>query len=304
MNEIKTVGMIGRGAIGVIFGHIIQQTLNDDMVFIVDEDRYIKYQQYPLYSNSQLCNFRYYTNVDDFKIVDLMIYAVKFPALNNAIEISKPFINDDTIIISTLNGISSEDILRETFKNNNVIRCIAQKMDSVYQNNEVNYSSTGELVVGMDNKYQKDSFNTLIHFFDKVHIPYVISDDIIHDQWSKLMLNCGVNQVCAAYNIPYGGIQDDKAMKSKMIETMKEIQAVAQCMNIILTDDEIDNWVKAIDALGHDAMPSMRQDVLAHRKTELELFSGTIIPLARKYHIKVPQNEYLYQTIQDIESHF
>ncbi len=304
MKEIKTVGMIGRGAIGVIFGRIIQQTLNDDMVFIVDEERYIKYQQYPLYANGQLCHFRYCTNVNDFQTVDLMIYAVKFPALNNAIEISKPFIKDDTIIISTLNGISSEDILRDTFKNNTIIRCIAQKMDSVYQNNEVNYSSTGELVVGMDNNYQKDQFDILIHFFDKVHIPYVISDDIIHDQWSKLMLNCGVNQVCAAYNIPYGGIQDDQTMKDQMIETMKEVQTVARCMNITLTDEEINQWVKAIDALGHDAMPSMRQDVLAHRKTELELFSGTIIPLARKYHINVPQNEYLYETIQHIESQY
>ncbi|MCD7808300.1 MAG: ketopantoate reductase family protein [Erysipelotrichaceae bacterium] len=304
MKEIKTVGMIGRGAIGVIFGRIIQQTLNDAMVFIVDAQRLTKYQQYPLYSNGQLCNFRYCTNVKDFQTVDLMIYATKFPALNNAIEISKPFINDDTIIISTLNGISSEDILRDTFKNNNVIRCIAQKMDSVYQNNEVNYSSTGELVVGIDNEHQKESFDTLIHFFDKVHIPYVISDDIVHDQWSKLMLNCGVNQVCAAYNIPYGGIQDNQIMKNKMIETMKEVQTVAQCMNIILTDEEINQWVKAIDALGHDAMPSMRQDVLAHRKTELELFSGTIIPLAKKYHIEVPQNKYLYEIIQHIESQY
>ncbi len=304
MKEIKTVGIIGRGAIGVIFGHIIQQTLSDRMVFIVDKERYNKYQQYPLYCNHELCDFYYCTNINDFKTVDLMIYAVKFPALNNAIEISKPFINDDTIIISTLNGISSEDILRDTYKNNTIIRCIAQKMDSVYQNNEVNYSSIGELVVGMDNDSQKDSFDTLMHFFDKVHIPYVISQDIIHDQWSKLMLNCGVNQVCAAYNIPYGGIQENEMMKNMMIETMKEVQTVAQYMNITLTDNEINDWVKAIDALSPHAMPSMRQDVLAHRKTELELFSGTIIPLAKKYHINVPQNEYLYQKIKEIENKY
>lgn len=177
-------------------------------------------------------------------------------------------------------------------------------MDSVYQNNEVNYSCTGELVVGMDNKNQKEAFDILIDFFDKVHISYVISSDIIHDQWSKLMLNCGVNQVCGAYDIPYGGVQNNITMRNMMIETMKEVQQVAKCLGILLTDDEIDNWLKAIDALSSDAMPSMRQDILAHRKSELELFSGTIIPLANQYHIHVPQNKLLYQKIKEIEDNY
>lgn len=127
MKEIKTVGIVGRGAIGVIFGQIIQQSLGNNMVFIVDKDRLTKYQQYPLYCNNQLCQFRYCSDIHNYKPVDLLIYAIKFPALNDAIDISKPFINDDTIIISTLNGISSEDILSNTFKNNTIIRCIAQK---------------------------------------------------------------------------------------------------------------------------------------------------------------------------------
>ncbi len=242
--------------------------------------------------------------MDEFRKVDLLIYAVKFPALNDAIKTSMPFVKEDTIIISTLNGISSEDILQDTFKNNTVIRCIAQKMDSVYQNNHVSYSSVGELVVGIENKEKKEAMDRLIRFFDQVHIPYVISEDIIHAQWSKLMLNCGVNQVCGAYDVPYRGVQNDQTLRNMMIDTMKEVKTVANCLGINLTEEEVYQWVSAVDALGADSMPSMRQDILAHRKSELELFSGTIVPLAHQYHIDVPNNEYLYQRIKEIEAQY
>ena len=34
-------------------------------------------------------------------------------------------------------------------------------------------------------------------------------EDILYRQWSKLMLNVGLNQVCAVYNVPYRGVQQD-----------------------------------------------------------------------------------------------
>ena len=59
-----------------------------------------------------------------------------------------------------------------------------------------------------------------------------------------------------------------------------------------------------MDTFDYEGMPSMRQDVLAHRKTELGLFSGTVIPIAHQYGIKVPHLEELYHLIQDIEKDF
>lgn len=45
----------------------------------------------------------------------------------------------------------------------------------------------------------------------------------------------------------------------------------------------------------------MAQDRIAQRKTEVEEFAGTICRLAVKHDIQVPQNDWLYQRIRDIE---
>ncbi len=53
----------------------------------------------------------------------------------------------------------------------------------------------------------------------------------------------------------------------------------------------MDYWLNIIDTLEPDGSPSMAQDVKAGRKTEVELFAGTIVDLAKKHKISVPMNE-------------
>lgn len=47
-------------------------------------------------------------------------------------------------------------------------------------------------------------------------------------------------------------------------------------------------WTDVVDNAQPHSEPSMRQDGKAHRKSEVELFSGTIRRLAQKHGIPVP----------------
>ncbi len=56
------------------------------------------------------------------------------------------------------------------------------------------------------------------------------------------------------------------------------------------------------DTLDPDGMPSMRQDGLAKRYSEVDLFSGTVLEKAAKHGIDVPVNRELNRRIKEIES--
>ena len=45
----------------------------------------------------------------------------------------------------------------------------------------------------------------------------------------------------------------------------------------------------------------MCQDIMAGRRTEKELFSGTIRRLAAEHGISVPVNDFLYEKLQELE---
>ena len=70
---------------------------------------------------------------------------------------------------------------------------------------------------------------------------------------------------------------------------------------VALTEADLSQMLRVIEGLDPDGMPSMAQDRIAHRKTEVKEFSGTILRLAAKHGIEVPQNDWLYQCIREIE---
>ena len=59
-----------------------------------------------------------------------------------------------------------------------------------------------------------------------------------------------------------------------------------------------------IASLDPDGMPSMAQDRINQKPTEVEEFSGTIIRLAERHGLLVPTNRWLYDRIRTIEASF
>ena len=133
-------------------------------------------------------------------------------------------------------------------------------------------------------------------------VPCEIHEDILYRQWSKLMLNVGLNQVCAVYNVPYRGVQYPGTARDTMLAAMREAQALAAREGVTLTDADISAWMKMTVALNPDGMPSMRQDTLARRPTEVELFAGAMRRLGEKHGVPTPVNDMLYRRIAELDT--
>ncbi len=301
MKAIQHVGIIGRGAIGTLYATLLQQNPYVSVVVIADEQRKEKYETNPLKVNGNIADFKYASNG---KPLDMIMICTKIAGLRPALKQISSFTDDHTLILPCLNGITSESISRESYADDQVIRCIVQGMDATYLQNEVTFSTTGEIIIGSENERQKKSVDILKQFFDECHVPCRISRDIIKDQWNKLMLNCGINQVCAAHQCGYGQCSDNGPYQEEFVQAMKEVKEVANAFDIELTDQDIRQWIRLVNGLGSRQMPSMAQDIIKHQKTELALFSGTILPLAKEKRIEVPVLTHLYEQITKLEDSF
>ena len=83
---------------------------------------------------------------------------------------------------------------------------------------------------------------------------------------------------------------------------MGEVVTVANAEGIPLSQADIDHWTGIIDTFPADGETSMRQDGKARRKSEVELFAGTINRLGEKHGVPTPVNRWLYQTVKDMEA--
>ena len=80
---------------------------------------------------------------------DVVLYAVKYGALPEAIEQSAPLVGPDTAIISVLNGVTSEEVLAERFGWDRVLLCVAQQMDSRKVGATVTAGCVGVMALGV-----------------------------------------------------------------------------------------------------------------------------------------------------------
>jgi len=304
--EIKTVSIIGLGALGILFGnHLSKRMQKADLRIIADEDRIKKYESNHVYCNGEACEFNYMTPEQVCEPADLVIFTVKYDGLNDAIKAMKNQIGEKTIILSALNGIISEAVIGEVYGMDKISYCVAQGMDAVKVGNKLNYEHMGMLCFGDGEPgIISPKVKAVAEFFEKMEVPHEAVTDMNKRLWGKFMLNVGVNQTVAVYESDYGEIQKEGQARDTMISAMREVMVLSEKKGINLTEDDLNYWLKVLRTLSPAGKPSMRQDLEARRFSEVELFSGTIIKMGKEYNVPTPVNQHLYDKIKFMESKY
>ena len=139
--------------------------------------------------------------------------------------------------------------------------------------------------------------------YSRAGIAHVVEPDIKRRTWTKLMMNVGVNQTCMVYGGTYGSATErGSEQRRSLVAAMREARVVANAEGIAIAEADLSQMVELLETLDPAGMPSMAQDRIARRKTEVEEFSGTICRLAAEHGIEVPQRQNgSTQRIREIE---
>lgn len=300
MKQIKTVSIIGLGNLGIAYGHhLSKQIPKEHLRIVADRERILRYERDGIYCNGERCDFKYVAPEEVVDPADLILFTVKFQNLPEAIAAVRNHVGKETILLSALNGISSEGLIGETYGMDHVLYCVAQGMDGIKNDNRLNFDHMGMLCFG-DGEAGVISEKTRIveEFFKRTGTPHEVETDMLHRLWGKFMMNVGVNQTASVFLCNYGGLQEEGEARDTMIAAMREVIPLSERAGYPLTEEDLAYWLKVLSVLRPEGKPSMQQDVEAGKTTEVELFSGTVLALAKKYGIAAPVNEFLYKKIK------
>ena len=118
LKPIENIAVIGLGALGIMYGDF------DKVTFLADAVRTARYRTTEVTCNGHICPFRYETPAE-YKAAqcwaDLVIFAVKGGALKDALRTADPVIGPETVVLSVLNGITSEDIIEKHLQGRGVV---------------------------------------------------------------------------------------------------------------------------------------------------------------------------------------
>jgi 2-dehydropantoate 2-reductase len=126
-------------------------------------------------------------------------------------------------------------------------------------------------------------------------------DDLRPAQWSKLIFNATVNAVAALTQLPHDehfAATDEPWQLGHLVRALVgEGKAVATAAGIPLHDDPWEMNVLATRR-GSAHYPSMLEDVLAKRRTEVDLITGALVREADRHGVAVPLHRAMWQLVR------
>lgn len=299
--RIERVVICGAGAVGSAYAALLHDLAPERVAVVAGGDRRARLQREGLTVNGRRIEVRCLAPGEPSPPADLLLVAVKHHHLAQAIEDARAQVGEGTIVLSLLNGISSEADLAAAFGAEKVLPAFVVGNDVVREGTHTRYTRIGRLVFGAPSNDPDDPRVVAVReLLDRAGIPCVVPADIQREQWWKFMLNVGVNQVSAVLRAPYRafGLPEvqDLARRAAL-----EVVALSGHEGVRLGPEDVERIFPILATLGPDGKTSMLQDVEAGRKTEVELFAGTVAELGRRHGVPTPVNELLGAELRALE---
>jgi len=291
------VRIVGAGAIGLFLASEMKQS-ETVLEFLCDAERKEKYQSKVFFVNNEPLQINPVTPETVHEPADLIIIAVKYHNLDEAVELLQGSIGPNTVILSLMNGIDSEAIIGKRWGIDKLVHSFLIEVDTVKEDNIIYYNNKGKIILGDISGQYTSAVQKASTILGRSGLNFEISNNIEKEIWWKFMINVGINQASAVLRAPYGVFQENKYASDIMNDAMSEVVRLSQKLGIDLNDQDIQRWQEVLKILGPDKKTSMLQDVEAGRKTEVEMFAGTVCALGQKHGVATPANIMLYNLIK------
>jgi 2-dehydropantoate 2-reductase len=240
---------------------------------------------------------------DALPAFDVAIVATKASGLEPAVrELEGRF--PEATVVTVLNGIGAEEIVR-AHGAWPIVSGVTFMSGTRHSDTHVEYILDTETWLG---PYEDTPFEVVQDIADTIVEAGLKAEalpDLRPAQWSKLIFNAAVNPTAALTGLPHDFHFAQEAEPGELGHLVHglvdEGKAVAAAARIELHDNPWEMNVLATNR-GFTHYPSMLEDVDAHRQTEIELITGSLVREAAKRNVPVPLNSLLYALVRGKEA--
>ncbi len=303
MKQLNTVALIGLGAIGCSLAPGLLKAVGpENFRVIAGGTRKTRLENDGMTINGENYHFNIVDPGEKTTPADLVIVIVKYGSLPTAIKDIKHQVGDDTIIVSFMNGIDSEEQIAAEYGWERVIYGITRK-SVVMQNGSCNYDpKNGWFILGeARNETISPRIEAMMDLFSRAEIPYKVEPDMIHSLWFKFACNVSENQSSAILGIPFGAWQVSEHANQIREMAFREVIAIANRKGIDLNEENLLWQRERLLHIPYANKTSTLQDIENGRTTEVEMFSGMVCRLGAELGIPTPINELFYHSIKVLE---
>jgi 2-dehydropantoate 2-reductase len=242
---------------------------------------------------------------------DLLVIAVKAPALADAAEAARPLIGERSLIVPMLNGVpwwftpgeplhsvDPDGRIAAALPLRQVIGCVVHAACSRSASNEVLVTNSDRLVIGEPGGGMSERVAALALLFEAAGIRAEQSADVRRSIWYKLWGNATINPLSALTRATADRLIAEPELRAFMLGAMAELAAVGAAIGCPIEESGEDRMA-VTERLGA-FKTSMLQDVEAGRPIELEALLGAPLEIAARAGVPTARLDLLYSMTRQL----
>jgi len=233
---------------------------------------------------------------------DVVIIAGKADSTSALSSIAEDIVADGGFVVSIQNGLGNAGIIASRVGWRRVVG--GSTTHSAWRDGEggVHWTGRGSFLIGsMDRSDPKPIESEFVSLLQEAGLNPVWSSEINKEIWRKLMVNVAINPICAIAGIRNGGLLEIPELWAQSLEAMREAESVARASGVELGAIDIEDYLKKVVTSTAENRVSMLQDLMAGRRTEIDVICGAVISKGEECGIPTPRNEVLLALVKGIE---
>jgi len=247
------------------------------------------------------------TEVASVHQADLVLFCVKSTDSESVAKHIAPYLLPHAVVVSLQNGVENSMLISQHIKNA-VIPAVVYVATEITAPGCVKHHGRGDLVIGTMSptrlSHPQQTLTAVSELFASAQVAVRISDNVMVELWSKLMVNCAFNAISGLSQLSYGKLAERETIRSTQADVVKEVIAVAKADGVVLSEPEALQTVAHIAVAMAGQKSSTAQDMARHKISEIDHLNGFIVRRGFAHGIATPVNQALYALVKLVESSY
>ena len=247
----------------------------------------------------------------EFGVQDLVVVAVKAPAMTEVAKAIGPLIGPGTLVLTAMNGVpwwffegfggkhagtrlkavDADGSIARAVPAKHIVGCVVHASCSLEGPGEVRRHFGNKLIVGEPSGERTPRVQELAQLFEKAGFETVLSEQIQKDAWYKLWGNMTMNPISAITGATTDRVLDDELVRGFIGKVMLEAKEIGERVGIPIAQQPEDRH-QVTRKLGA-FKTSMLQDVEAGKAVELDALVTVVKELGELTGVATPYTDVL-----------
>ncbi len=306
----QSVAVVGAGAVGSFFGAMLARA--GHRVTLIGRAAHVQAierdgLQLEMAGRVETVRLAASADLAAVRGADLVLLSVKSTDTEAVAQRLAAHLADDALVLSLQNGVENGPAIARHLRQT-VVPAVVYVATAMPAPGRVKHNGRGDLVIGALNAVAARGqplsrrLQDLVDLFASAQVPVRISDDVMAELWSKLMVNCAYNAVSGLAQATYAQLAARPEILALQQAVVREVVALAAAEGVALTLAPALASMAAIALAMPGQRSSTAQDMARRKPSEIDHLNGFVARRGLELGVATPVNQTLHALVKLVEA--